>query len=50
VKGALIKPSFGRRDIAMKEVTILLSIDNIKLIFNNGDCLTFLIYHKIIRA
>ena len=41
--GDLIKEDFGTREIAVKEVTIHLSIYNIKLLFNNGDCLDLLI-------
>ena len=43
VKGDLIKECFGIRAIDVKEVTILLSILYIKLIFNNGESLNFLI-------
>ena len=32
--GGLIRECFGKREIAVREVTILLSIYNIKLIFN----------------
>lgn len=47
--GGLIRDCFGKREIAVREVTILLSIYNIILIFNNGDCLGFLFNPKITR-